>query len=256
MFNLKTHWDSVAQRVAERGEKNYLAGYNSLLDKVVRKNFLKMLRQIDVNNKSVIELGSGTGLNIIELAKMGSSKITGIDISEKMIAIAKANVTNNSILNCQFYEIDGVNIHLPEKSIDIGLTVTVLQHNSNDDRLQKLITCFSNIVKEKIYVFEDTAICERGSLDYKIRTIEYYTSSFEANGFEVVKIENINMYVTLKVFSFLNKFFGLYSQPEGASSAWPLMLSQYICLPVTMLLDKFVKRKEGLTMIIFKRFGS
>lgn len=42
----------------------------------------------DLNGKSVLDLGCGYGENCVEFLKLGASKVTGADISEKMLDIA------------------------------------------------------------------------------------------------------------------------------------------------------------------------
>lgn len=56
----------------------------------------------DVKHKRVLDAGCGYGFYSILLAKRGAM-VTGIDISEKMIALAKNNAEKASV-ECQFLD--------------------------------------------------------------------------------------------------------------------------------------------------------
>jgi len=45
---------------------------------------------LDLTGKTVLDLGCGYGENCAEFKRLGANKMTGIDISEKMLAVAKA----------------------------------------------------------------------------------------------------------------------------------------------------------------------
>ncbi len=51
----------------------------------------------DLKGKRVLDLGCGTGERCIDYIKRGAASVTGIDISEKMLAIAESENKNSSI---------------------------------------------------------------------------------------------------------------------------------------------------------------
>ena len=51
----------------------------------------------DLKGKRVLDLGCGTGERCIDYIKRGAASVTGIDISEKMLAIADSENNNSSI---------------------------------------------------------------------------------------------------------------------------------------------------------------
>jgi SAM-dependent methyltransferase len=51
----------------------------------------------DLKGKRVLDLGCGTGERCIDYIKRGAASVTGIDISEKMLAIAESENNNSSI---------------------------------------------------------------------------------------------------------------------------------------------------------------
>jgi SAM-dependent methyltransferase len=253
MFDVRKHWDQVAKNIEARKDEEKLAGYNSLLDRKVRERFLAILREIDFNDKKVVELGCGTGLNMLELSKQNPSRLMGLDISKNMIAIAGETVKSIADTRIEFLQIDGENIPLEERGFDIGITVTVLQHNSNDELLSRLSSNFAKIIKERLYIFEDTAKKTRGTEDYMLRTIDQYRGIFESNGFSMIEVLIVKMYFTQKVFSLINRIFGLYKKTEGVGASRLLIFIQTLIYPLTGLLDRVMNSNEGLTMMVFER---
>lgn len=58
--------------------------YNDLLEQPAMRKLLPNLL-----GKSILDLGCGYGHNCIEFVEKGATKVVGIDISEKMLAVAK-----------------------------------------------------------------------------------------------------------------------------------------------------------------------
>ena len=69
------------------GYKNLRAGENNYNDLLEQPAMAKMLP--DLTGKTVLDLGCGYGHNCIDFVERGADKVIGIDISEKMLAVAK-----------------------------------------------------------------------------------------------------------------------------------------------------------------------
>tara|TARA_B100000963_G_scaffold341878_1_gene342084 strand:+ start:117 stop:890 length:774 start_codon:yes stop_codon:yes gene_type:complete len=85
-------------------KKNYRAETN-LISKIIKK-FLS-------SNVSILDIGCGTGEHTLELLKKGY-KVTGIDLSNEMLKIAKKkllsnNLFSNNLYNLNAYEVDKLN---------------------------------------------------------------------------------------------------------------------------------------------------
>lgn len=253
-YDVRTHWNDVASAISERNSGTQLAGYDSILDRHARAKFLQHFTAINVAGKNVMEIGSGSGLNLLLLNQGKAKSITAVDISEKMLELAKNNMKNAEAQK-NFIHIDGRNIPLADKSIDYAFTVTVLQHNSDVASLTNLAKEISRVVSQKIYLFEDTAPREKGSPDYMLRPVSFYQNMFEANGFRLVETKYISMYFTQKLFSLFNRIFGLYGKKEGAATPLFAQIIQYPFLPITSLLDKLFQFKEGNTLMVFERLN-
>jgi len=129
----------------------------------------------------------------------------------------------------------------------------VLQHNSNNEMLSRLSSNFAKIITERLYIFEDTAKKTRGTEDYVLRSIDQYRGIFESNGFSMIDVVIVKMYFTQKVFSLINRIFGLYAKTEGAAAPRILIFIQTLTYPLTRFLDRLIKSNEGLTMMVFER---
>ena len=64
---------------------------NFTLDSVLISDFVKINRK----TKKILDIGTGCGIISILLAKRSKAKITGIELQEIMVEIAKENVKNN-----------------------------------------------------------------------------------------------------------------------------------------------------------------
>ena len=65
-----------------------LRGNASAANDIVEKPALFSLAP-DLHNKSVLDIGCGYGENCVQFLKLGATKVTGLDISAKMLEIAK-----------------------------------------------------------------------------------------------------------------------------------------------------------------------
>lgn len=66
--------------------------YNILLEQPAMKKLLP-----DLKGKKVLDLGCGYGINCIDFVKAGASEVTGIDISKRMLEVAKTQNTDDKI---------------------------------------------------------------------------------------------------------------------------------------------------------------
>ncbi len=72
----------------------FFEGYSRLRERAVNANNLfeipaRMALLPDLAGKAVLDLGCGTGEHCAEYARRGAAKVVGIDISEKMLAVAR-----------------------------------------------------------------------------------------------------------------------------------------------------------------------
>ncbi|MGZ2369610.1 class I SAM-dependent methyltransferase [Ancylomarina sp. YFZ004] len=109
-------WDSFASKYDSFIRKNAASSYEKLLIELLN----------DTNDSSdLLEIATGTGILSIELRSQ-ISKITAIDISPKMIEIAKKKVKENQISNIDFRVGDSYNLEFPDMSFDTVIASNVL----------------------------------------------------------------------------------------------------------------------------------
>ena len=77
------------------GYKALRAGDCNANDLIEQPAIRKLLPEL--NGKSVLDLGCGYGHNCIDFVNRGADKVVGIDISEKMLAVAKEESANDKI---------------------------------------------------------------------------------------------------------------------------------------------------------------
>ena len=76
--------------------------------------------------------GSGPGGNLDFIYNRGTKKITGVDISQQMVARSEFLLAGKDI---DVLKINGKDLPFGYKNFDIVFTSTVLQHNTNENEL-------------------------------------------------------------------------------------------------------------------------
>lgn len=107
LLKQRDYWN----RTSENFESIYTKKKNNILiylDKIFRKDmFERFTFTIEnckpVEGKTYLDIGCGTGLFSVELAKLGAEKIIGLDIAENMIEISRKEAERNKVIDkCEF----------------------------------------------------------------------------------------------------------------------------------------------------------
>ena len=82
--------------------ETFFEGYKKLRDNDINANNLFEIPALfsllpDLNGKRVLDLGCGFGEHCIHYINMGAAKVTGIDISEKMLEVARKENSDTKI---------------------------------------------------------------------------------------------------------------------------------------------------------------
>ena len=114
----------------------------------------------DVKGKRVLDAGCGFGYYSILLARSGAT-VTGIDISEKMIELAKNNAQEASV-ECQFFVCDVQNLSmLARNTFDIVVSSIVV---GDLDSLEKAFSEVFRVLKHNgIFAFSENHPLLKGS---------------------------------------------------------------------------------------------
>ena len=131
--NKKTFFNSLVALAREYYFAKYFA-------KFIAKNYY-------IKNKTVCEIGAGSGLTLAYLKKWGANKCTGIDYSEEAIEMAES-----SNKECEFIYGDAFNLsNIKDKQFDLVYSLGFLEHYKKEDQL-KLIFEQKRIAKECVFI--------------------------------------------------------------------------------------------------------
>ncbi|NLO89947.1 MAG: class I SAM-dependent methyltransferase [Clostridia bacterium] len=114
---------AVFDSVAQEYDAWYETEMGSLVHEIEKEVIFELLKP--QKGQRVLDLGCGTGLYSIELAKMGL-KVTGIDISEKMISYARKK-SENLGLDIRFIVQDAHSLPFEDDTFDRVVSVTALE---------------------------------------------------------------------------------------------------------------------------------
>lgn len=254
-MDLKEYWNSVAEKMQKRDSNNLLVGYDSVLDRYIRNEFEKVFCQQDIFKSSILEIGSGSGINLEICIKMKAKRIIACDISDKLLNLAKKRLIHND--NCEFHLIEGANLPFENCEIDTSFTVTVLQHISDKENLEKLVSEMCRTTKNKILIFEDVSTNKNSisSEDYVVRNPSFYYEIFRKNGFKIKSSDCINLRYSLKILGTFNSLF-LYKKMEGSQSSNIEDFISRQLLKLSSRLDqmKFLNKNfNGLSVFVFEK---
>jgi len=117
--------------------------YNRYIDIVQKKALGSALNALQLEGKSVLDIGCGSGRWCRILAEKGAY-VTGVDISEQAIALARRATMNDKI---RFLVSSIADLELPHHSFDVITCVTVLQHVVDPDELERSLSIIKQLLK-------------------------------------------------------------------------------------------------------------
>ena len=112
----------------------------------------KIIDFLPENMKNVIDLGTGTGLQLIKLYKVYPNvHITAIDISDGMLKkLEERHISDNiTIVNKSFFDYDF------ENNIDAVISSQALHHFESNDKLTLYKKVYECLKKDVVFVNED-----------------------------------------------------------------------------------------------------
>ena len=130
---------------------NLIAPIYKKVDKYLDNSFSDGIKKVDneikIKNKSVLDIGTGTGAWIKKFNSYGAINSTGIDFSEKMLKQAKKN--NNNI---KFMLGDAENLEqFSDNSFDI-VTSSFVLHGVKKDIRHKILNEMLRVSKKHIVI--------------------------------------------------------------------------------------------------------
>jgi ubiquinone/menaquinone biosynthesis C-methylase UbiE len=248
-YHPEPYWSDVAKRIRARSGNNIVAGDDEPYYRYKRERFLSMLRSVDVTGKSVLEIGPGPGGNLRELWQRKPARLVGADISAEMAALARSN--NDPAV--EIVKIDGTSLPFADQEFDVVLTATVLQHNSDDAMMRKILRDACRVSRHSVVIFERVDSSIVGDELCMSRPIEYYADIVRDLGFELKEAEHINIRVSYYLAGFTRKVLNPRTRKEGEPLNGFSLAIQSIFMPLTRILDKFFPSGKDLAKIHFVR---
>jgi ubiquinone/menaquinone biosynthesis C-methylase UbiE len=249
-YNAEAYWNRVAQNIDSRASEKIIAGDNDPYYRYKRRRFLKLLDTVDFENKKVLEVGSGPGGNLLFLAKKNCQKLVGVDISDKMLDLSKTVLQNENI---ELYKIDGVHIPFEDSHFDIVFTSTVLQHNTDESQLKKLVSEIARVSHSDVILFERIEKKISGHSSNLGRPVKHYTNLWKEHHFSLVKTEFLPIQVSHFICGAVRKLFNRTRRREGEPLSKASLFLEKLVLPITSALDQVVPSKRDVAMLYFKR---
>ena len=116
----------------------------------IRNGYLKFAELLPVNTKILLDLGCGTGLELVEIFKrLPNIKVTGIDMSQKMLdrLAEKFPDKNVNLINANYLEYDfGVNKY------DLIISYQTLHHFEHAVKINLYTKVFKALVPNGQYL--------------------------------------------------------------------------------------------------------
>jgi arsenite methyltransferase len=87
--------------------------------------------------ETVLDLGSGGGIDVLLSAKRvgPTGKVYGLDMTDEMLALARANQQKSGTTNVEFLKGEIENIPLPDNSVDVIISNCVINLSADKDRV-------------------------------------------------------------------------------------------------------------------------
>ena len=248
-YHPEPYWSEVAKRIKSRQGQNVIAGDDEPYYIYKRQRFLEMLRTVDFSGRSVLEIGSGPGGNLNEVWKLSPAKLTGVDISNDMIELARQRVDPA----IDIVKTNGTTLPFKDKTFDIVFTATVLQHNTDEEMLKKIVAEICRVSKERIYFFERIESEVKGDELCHGRPISYYADLCSQHGFNLTSEDFINIRTSYYVSGACRKLLNPKTRVEGEPLTPTSIMLQNLTLPITKQLDKIFTSRKDLAKLEFIR---
>jgi ubiquinone/menaquinone biosynthesis C-methylase UbiE len=250
-YDPEVYWSRVAEEIQKRGA-NVIAGDDNPYYRYKRRKFLRsFLDTIDFQSKNVLEVGCGPGGNLRHIAAHHApKKIYGADVSPKMLEVAAKNLSTYSV---NLAKIDGANLPYSDQEMDISLTVTVLQHNSDENTFKSLAQELARVTRKTILIMEDIGSGQSDTGEWVLRPVDAYKSVFDECGFALSDLRFLNTKVSRKWYQSIQDNFISPRHQEGDPISPAMRFLIGLPIPITRILDEIYREKSNLAQLVFER---
>lgn len=249
-YQPEAYWSAVGKRIAARAQShNVIAGDDEPYYRYKRREFLKLLREVNFTGRSVLELGCGPGGNLIEVLKLAPRQLTAVDISAQMISLARQKVP----AMVELIKIDDSTLPFADQTFEVVFTATVLQHNTDENMLRQIMAELCRVSVQQVILFERIEQTIQGDALCVGRPLPYYAEIMAAHGFELTEQKFINVRVSYYVCGAIRKLLNPLNRQEGEPlnkiSEWLQTFTLFFTRP----LDKIFTSTKDIARLIFVR---
>lgn len=105
--------------------------------------------QIGLSGKIILEIGAGTGCSVVALAEQ-CDRVTGVDIQENDLEIAKIRSKLYGIENVDFINLNAIQVFdvLEPRKYNVVIFYACLEHMTMEERIKSLSSAWSYLGKE------------------------------------------------------------------------------------------------------------
>lgn len=161
----------------------------------VRAYYINRLLDSQKKKQSLLDAGCGIGLNTFLIAKKGF-KVSGVDMDNKKIMLAKKILSKIDYSNVDFYQMDITNLKFKNQSFDSAICIETLEHIKEDDKALKEISRV--LKKEGVFILSvpGVGLISKINKENKHHVREGYSfkqikNKLENNGFKIDKVIKI-----------------------------------------------------------------
>lgn len=163
---------------------------NHLNENTNRLNYIEKLNKIIQdkplqNQYNILDIGCASGIYTKKLLNIPNAKVTGIDISEMQIKLAKENIQEAQFL-CE----DIMKIEFSQNIFDIIVGLFSIIHLSPSEQLQIFPKLYNWIKPNGLLLINLSPNIDNGSIDANWLGTEMYWSSLGNDKFKTI-IENL-----------------------------------------------------------------
>jgi ubiquinone/menaquinone biosynthesis C-methylase UbiE len=153
----------------------------------------------------------------------------------------------------EIIKINGTELPFSDKVFDIVFTATVLQHNTDEKMLKKIVAELARVSADKVYLFERIENEITGDDLCFGRPVTYYSQVMEELGFKLVSRKFINIRTSYFVSGAIRKGLNPSTRREGEPLNSLSTNLQKLTLPLTKLTDKIFTSSKDLARLEFQR---
>jgi ubiquinone/menaquinone biosynthesis C-methylase UbiE len=249
-YHPEAYWDKVAGNISERDDVKFIAGDDEPYYRYKRKRFIELLDRLDLKGKSVLEIGSGPGGNLLHLSTKNCKRLAGADISSRMIELARKQLEGK---NVEVFKTNGHELPFPDRSFDLIFTSTVLQHNTDEKLLAALVNEIARVAAGEVVLFERIEAKIKGHETNLGRPVDYYQSLFEPQGFLLTQTVSMPIQASYYACGMIRKVFNSSMRKEGEPLSKTSLVLENVVLPITRFMDHIIPSRRDVMMLHFKK---